>query len=162
MNRELVILYIVIVAAAVVAIKVREGGNYLSPDDGSFLTDSSIETCTRFLPAQLSQSPNYTTFRIPVPNEQRGPLNVTMTGQNLACAHDLHVMEVSAAQTAQWEGIWLTCPLIRSTKQNSSETCLFHCWCQGRCAEIQISKRPQKAEESSWSLCHLQINQPPT
>ncbi|KAK2138722.1 hypothetical protein LSH36_2521g00020 [Paralvinella palmiformis] len=40
---------------------------------------------------------------------------------------------------------------------NKNESCIFRCHCLGGCEDIQITKRPHKAEENVWSLCDIDV-----
>ena len=133
---------------------------YISPRNVSFLHDNSSDTCTTFQANLYSQTPQYTTFRVQVLLEQVDYLNVSLLGENLTCGSHLHVCPLTAQQTKDWTGIWLTCGLKETSKKNNLEWCLFNCQCVGGCSEIQVCKRPRNVEESSWALCHFQIDYP--
>ena len=104
-----------------------------------------------------AQTPQYTTLRVPVIDQQLDYLSVTLIGENLICGSNLHVMPLTASQTDRWTGIWHTCELITELTQDHLERCIFTCHCRGGCAQIQICKRPRTIEESSWVLCYIYI-----
>jgi len=138
-------------------IHVNEGENYILPDDISLLENKSIDHCTTFHAVETSQTPQYTTLRVPVIDEQLDYLSVALNGQNLTCGSNVHVMPLTASQTDRWTGIWHTCELITELTQDHLERCIFTCHCRGGCAQIQICKRPRTVEESSWVLCSINI-----
>lgn len=140
----------------------RQGEGYITPNDTTFLTDNSAETCTIFQADEHSDIPQYTTFRVVVLDEKVEYLNFTLLGVNLTCSGNLFVMPLTVQQTINWSGIWATCHLIDSGVENLSERCIFSCRCLGGCREIQVIKRPRNVEESTWSLCHLSISYPTT
>ena len=59
-----------------------------------------------------AQTPQYTTLRVPVIDQQLDYLSVTLIGENLICGSNLHVIPLTALQTDRWTGIWHTCQLI--------------------------------------------------
>jgi len=138
-------------------IYVYEAENYILPDDINLLADKSIETYTKFHANVKSQTPQYTTMRIPVIDQQLDYLNVTLIGQNLTCAANLHVIPLTVPQTGSWKGIWHTCQLMTELIKANLERYIFTCQCRGSCAQIQICKRPRTIEESSWVLCYIYI-----
>ena len=138
-------------------IRVLQGSNYINPVNLSFLRDDNRETCTTFEADGRLETRQLTTFRVRSYDQRAEYINVTLVGQNLSCSDNLYVMPLTAAQTKHWTGIWITCPLLTTSVEGRFESCTFNCRCLGGCAEIQISKRPRKASESSWSLCRLDI-----
>ena len=138
-------------------IRFRQGNNYINPVNLSFLRNDNNDTCTTFEADVRTEVSQLTTFRVRSYDEQAEYINVTLVGRNLSCANNLYVIPLTAAQTKHWTGIWTTCPLLTTSVEGRLESCTFNCHCLGRCGEIQVSKRPRKATESSWSLCRLDI-----
>ena len=67
------------------------------------------------------------------------------------------MIPLSKPETEMWTGIWRTCDLMSIPVVNENESCIFRCHCLGGCEEIQITKRPRKAEENPWSLCRIDV-----
>ena len=141
-----------------VNVSIQTGEDYTSAVNLSFIeNDNSTETCTTFKPDVQGNSLHFTTLRIPFYDDLVDYINVTLIGRNLSCGFTLFVMPLTKPQTEAWTGIWLTCQLLSNT---SNDKCTFNCHCPGGCSVIQVSKRPRKPEDSSWSLCYFHFLYP--
>jgi len=125
------------------------------PENGRYLTDDSIETCTSFLLDEGRPIPQYTMFRIEVVDDDADLVNVTIIGTNLSCGYNLHVTPLSSADTEKWTGRWTKCPLKHAFAYGNKEKCFYQCQCSGGCEEIQVIKRPRTVEESEWTVCSI-------
>ncbi|KAK2139234.1 hypothetical protein LSH36_1923g00006 [Paralvinella palmiformis] len=43
----------------------------------------------------------------------------------------------------------------------SRERCLYNCKCPQGCQEIQVIRRPNRFDDSSWILCEVAFTYPP-
>ncbi len=128
----------------------------------NYLEDNNTDTCTTFQADGQLQTPKDTILRVAVLHENVNYVNVTVIGEHFKCGWDLFVIPLTKPQTKDWAGIWLTCDLMETSNKAGKEACTFNCQCLGGCAEIQVCRRPRKAEQSIWSLCHLDISFPIT
>ena len=123
------------------------------PVNAQYLTDNSNVTCVEFT---VSAQRKDVIFRLRVPDPPAKLVPVTLLGGKLGCGDDLFVMPITGADTANWKGIWIGCPLVKTSVTNYYvEQCQYSCRCAERCTEIQIMKRPRTQE--TWSVCDVRL-----
>ncbi|KAK2143080.1 hypothetical protein LSH36_879g00006 [Paralvinella palmiformis] len=141
------------------SVRIEQRG--LIPDDESALVDRSVETCASFITSDDVSIPRHTQFRLKVSDNETKQINVTLTGSNLGCGHNLYVTPLLAPETDKWTGRWTTCPLMDTSMYESRERCLYDCQCPQGCQEIQVIKSPINHDDSFWLLCEITFAYPP-
>ena len=129
----------------------------LNPVKGDFLKDNSSETCTKFNSSDDSTGLQHTQFRMKAFPLDVGDINVTITGNNLGCGHNLYVSPLSPAQSENWIGRWTACQLEDKSTFGFKERCAYWCKAPGHCKETQILKVPHQLNESFWEICQITI-----
>ena len=128
------------------------------PTNEDFLKDNSSETCTTFGGSDNEPGLQHTQLRIRSFPIDVGDINITITGSNLGCGHNLYVSPLSPVKSEQWIGRWTACELENRTIYGEKEICSYWCKSPGHCKETQILKVPKNIKESQWEICQITIS----
>ena len=129
----------------------------LHPTNEHFLQDVHPETCSWFESGNTSKGQQYTQFRMEAFDADVGDINISITGSNLGCGHNLYVSSLSPDMSETWLGRWTSCQLVNISVNANRETCSFWCKSPGHAAEIQFLKFARSSEESHWEVCQINI-----
>ena len=136
-------------------ISIRFAQHSLIPANREFLKDNSSETRTNIESSHDSIGLQHIQIPIKTFPIDVGDINITITGSNLGCGHNLLVSQLKPAQSQNWIGRWTACQLEERGTFGLRDSCSYLCKPTGYCKETQILNVPQHLYESFLEICQL-------